>query len=189
MDVVKKQVVLEGITPIMFDRYSGSNDIALSPEDKMYFGRDGKTLVMPSVNIASFLGSEKNGAAKLLLESKVYKKVSGWLMASTMIRPTDVPFLRNGKPIKFGKFDKKGTDSGSHVYLRSDTARLKDNIPNPKVRPVLPTPWLLSFELDIIESKDVKEILVRDIFERGGMYVGLGTFRRFFGKFIIKKWE
>jgi len=35
----------------------------------------------------------------------------------------------------------------------------------------------------------VKEILVRDIFERGGMYVGLGTFRRFFGKFIIKKWE
>ena len=189
MEAIKRSVKLTGLTPIMFDRYSGDNSIALSVEQKMYYASDGKTLIMPATNIASFLGPEKNGAPKRLYKSTEYKDISAKLLAYTTITPSEVPFMRNGEPIQFGSFDDNGVDKSSGVYVRKDVARVKDNTPNPKTRPVLPAPWSLEFVLGIYIVKGISESIVMDVFDRGGLSVGLGTFRRVFGKFEIEKWE
>ena len=50
-DLIIRNITLEGERDIMFDRYPGNNDTTLPPEEKMYFAKDGKTLVLPSINL------------------------------------------------------------------------------------------------------------------------------------------
>lgn len=188
-EIVTRTVTLEGVSEIMFDRYPGDNQTQLEPWQKLYFAADGQTLVLPALNVLSFLSAHStNSAPKRLLDKRKFKDVANACLSFLTISPTALPFLRDGKPIVFGKFD-KDVDPTSGVYVHRSVARLDKGIPNPKVRPVLPLPWALAFTLTMLPNKELNEQQVMNLFEGGGLAIGLGTFRGVFGKFRIQSWE
>ena len=98
----KIQVRLDGITPIMFDRYAGDNKTSLKVEDKFYFDKDGKSLIIPAANVMSFLSAQNTTSiAKRFLPAKEYKKVAQGFLSYITINPFSIPLCRNGEQIVF----------------------------------------------------------------------------------------
>jgi len=189
VDIITRTVVLEGIQDVMFDRYAGDNTTQLEPLQKLYFAPDGQTIVLPALNLLSFLSAHNtNSAPKRLLDKRKFKDVANACLSFVTISPTQIAFVRDEKPIQFGKFD-KDVDPTSGVYIHRSVARLDKGIPNPKVRPVLPLPWALKFTLTLYPNKEVNEQQVMNLIEGGGLALGIGTFRGVYGKFRILSWE
>lgn len=178
-----KEVTLTGLTPILFDRYAGDNKTQLAPEQKLYLKNN--IVCLPAMNIISFLSAQNTESApKMLLDKREYKTVASALLASVIIDPSNIPFLSaDGKPIKFGGSFVDDVDSVSGIRLSYHVARLDKGIPNPKVRPTLDTPWSLKFKLSVLPHPDLNEDLIENLFVDGGVRLGLGTFRKAFGKF------
>jgi hypothetical protein len=171
----------------MFDRYTGKTDTP--PDQRLCFGDDGKALVLPALNISSFLGATNtDSAAKMFLDIRKYKRTAKALVAFTSIDPMLIPIMRDGEPILFNGFV-DDVDEAAGVYVHHAVARLKDGIPNEKHRPTIRLPWSVSFELVMMPNDVFSEQLVVNLFEQGGVAIGLGTFRGVFGKFLVDKWE
>lgn len=194
LEMVQRTVTLQGMTPIMFDRYAGDNQTKLEWYQKIYTVPGTNILSLPTSNIVSFLSAHNtNSAPKRLRDAKQFKKICNACLSFTMIEalegdPQYIPFLRNGKPITVGIFGEE-KDEQSGIYLDRRVARLDKGIPNPKERPVLPLPWSLTFQLTIVPNKEIKEQELLNLFTEGGIAIGLGTFRGVFGKFSVASWE
>lgn len=181
--ILTKQVTLTGLTPLMFDRYSGDKKTALMPDQKVYL--DKGHLVFPSLNMISFLSAgNTESATKRVLDKREYKPVAAALLSSISINPVLIPILRDGAPIKFGSFE-NDVDPVSGMHVERHVAKLPKGIPNEKVRPVLPLPWALQFELTIYPSEELNETIIERIFTIGGMQLGIGTYRGVYGKFAF----
>jgi hypothetical protein len=192
---VTRQVKIKGIglseeMGVMFDRYAGDNETKLEPWQKMYLGgEDGKTICLPSENLMSFLSAQNTDSApKRLLDSRKYKNFALACGSYVSIAPLMIPFLRGGKPIKFGKFVNE-RDPESGVYIARHVARLEKGIPNPKVRPVLPLPWELEFKLTILPNNVLQEQQLINVVTQGLLGLGIGTFRGRYGKAVVVSWE
>jgi hypothetical protein len=189
-ELITRKVKLAGITDIMFDRYPGDNQTKLEPWQKLYL-EPGNTKVigLPTLNIMSFLSAHNtNSAPKRLRDKRKFKDLANAILSFVSIRESFIPFLRDDKPVVFGKLD-NDRDSKSGVYVHYSVARLDKGIPNPKVRPVLPLDWSLEFTLDFFPNREIKEQDVLNLVEEGGRAIGLGTFRGVFGKFRVDRWE
>ena len=189
-----RKVILRGLSPIMFDRYAGDNDTKLEMWQKIYFADDQKTVVLPSINIISALSAQNTDSwPKRILDQRKYKKFCFACASYVQIEPYEIVFVREGKPIVFGKFDRDEhgveRDSLSGVYGRRDVARLEKGIPNPKYRPVLPLPWSLEFTLTLWPNREIQEQQLMNVFAEGVRSIGLGTWRGHFGKAEIEHWE
>ncbi len=174
------RVSLEGLTPILFDRYSGSNKEELAAEKKIYTSADGKYLVLPALNISSFLSAQNTESAPQRICGKQWKQVARSALSFVTISPILVPFLANGKPIPI---------DSKQLHIVEHVARLAKGIPNPKTRPQLDLPWGLDFEAMLFENPDLHEDLLEKLFRAGGIQIGFGTWRGLFGKFKVVKWE
>ncbi|WP_430229625.1 hypothetical protein [Paraburkholderia tropica] len=194
LEKVSRTVVLKGVRDIMFDRYAGDNKTKLEWHQKIYQVPGTDILCLPAINIVSFLTAHNtNSAPKRLRDKRAYKDIANACLSFTSIvghsiNPNYVPILRDGCPVRVGKFG-DDRDELSGIYLHRSVARLDKGIPNPKERPVLPLPWSIEFTLDIFPNKEIKEQEIRNLVEEGGLAIGLGTFRGVFGKFIIESWE
>lgn len=188
VDVTRRNVILRGLTPMMFDRYAGDNQTQLEPHQKMYYLEDMKTLCLPACNISSFLSSENTTSAPRRLLGKKYRQTAQACLSYVSIEPFLIPIRRNGDPIVFGAFEGE-KDPKSGTFIHRSVARLKGGLPNPKVRPVLPTPWELSFSITIYPNNEIKDEMLLKLFKDGGIALGLGTFRGVFGKFEVAAWE
>jgi len=187
-DYVTRAITLTGFSNIMFDRYAGDNKTELRPEEKFYFAQDGQTLVVPAANVVSLLTAQNTPSApKRFLDPRKYKGVASAILSYTVIQPHLIPLTREGKPIVFHGF-RGDRDEQSGCYIDRRVARLDKGIPNPKVRPVVPTPWELSFELLYYPNQEVQEEQIRNLLIRAGVSIGLGTYRGVFGKFVVSKW-
>ena len=174
----KLQTTFEGITPIMFDRYAGM-DMTLPVDQKFYFADDGKTLVLPSRNIMSFLSAENTiSAPKRLYDSKVYKNICRACKSYVSIDEFLIPFVRDGQPMLFNGFG-----DGQGLTIATDVARLDKGVPNDKKRPVIELPWSLQFTLTLWDNNELDVDKLIEIFVLGGIAVGLGTYRGVYGKF------
>ena len=189
-ELIKRTVRIRSLTEIMFDRYPGDNDTKLEPWQKLYLGGEtGRTIMLPSANIMSFLSAQNTDSApKRLLDSRKYKAFAQACGSFVTISPRMIPFLRDDSPIEFGNFIGE-EDPISGVYIDRRVARLEKGIPNPKVRPVLPTPWELEFVLSLLPNKTLQEQQLMNVFTEGLICLGLGTFRGQFGKAEVIKWE
>jgi hypothetical protein len=187
-----RRVKLSGLLPIMFDRYPGDNDTKLEPWQKLNFMPGSRLIALPVVSIMSFLSAQNTDSApKKLLDPRKYKRFCQACSSFVQIEnigTTHLPFLRDGKPIELGKLVGE-SDPLSGVYIDHDVARLKDGIPNPKVRPVLPLDWALEFTLTLFPNQDLQEQQLLNVFSQGGIAVGLGTNRPRYGKFEVVFWE
>ena len=189
-ETVKRKVRLRGLTAVLFDRYPGDNDTKLEPWQKMYLGGEsGREISLPSENLMSFLSAQNTDSApKRLLDSRSYKKFAQACASFVSIGPPMIPFLRDDKPIVFGKFV-DDVDPDSRVRIDRRVARLEKGIPNPKVRPMLTLPWELEFDLTLMRNKFLQEQQLLNIFTEGLLCLGIGTFRGQFGKAEVMLWE
>jgi len=193
-DIIKKHVVLTGIKETMFDRYAGDNKTKLLWHQKIYLIPGTNIVAFPTINLISFLTAHNtNSAPKRLRDKRAYKDICNACLSFVNIvgckeNAGYIPFLRDGKPIEIGDFDEE-KDSKSGIYIHRSVARLPTGIPNPKERPVLPLPWSMEFDIEILPNREIKEIEIKNLFEEGGMAIGLGTFRGVFGKFLVSAWE
>ena len=172
----KFDVQLIGTAPILFDRYPGSNKEELSPENKLYL--DGDKLVLPALNIMSFLSAENTESAPKRIIGKTWKTVAKAALSYVSVSPFLIPFTSKGKPV-----------TAKLVTIVSHVARLPKGIPNPKQRPQLALPWELGFQVTLFENIDLGVDLLKRLFVQGGEQIGLGTFRGLYGKFHVGKWE
>lgn len=194
--MIVRQVTIKGIAPLMFDRYPGDNDTKLTPSQKLYYAEDGRTLVLPSTNIMSFLSAKNTDSApKRLLDSRKYKKFTEACASFVMIQADskeyseDLVITRNGEPLVFEEFGDDEIDVSTGLFIKRDVARLEKGIPNPKVRPVLPLDWEISFRLSLFPNDQIQEQQLKNVFEKGGVAVGVGTWRGRFGKFTVSRWK
>jgi len=178
------RVTLRGIRPIMFDRYAGDNKTQLPPEQKLYFAADGESLVLPSTNIMSFLSAENTTSApKISYDPRKYKAVCQALRGFVTIEPWLIPILRDGEPIRFQGFGQNG------ITLHRSVARLAKGVPNPKERPLVDMPWSVSFTMTLWPNDDISVVELSNIVERGGIALGLGTYRGVYGKLVVDQWD
>ena len=194
---ITRKVRLVGIKEIMFDRYAGDNKTKLEWNQKIYLMPETNIMVLPIINIVSFLTAHNtNSAPKRLRDKRAYKDIANACLSFVSISNLkdktlpDIPFLRDGEEIKLGKIkpgDRHDPESG--LWLHRTVARLEKGIPNPQERPVLPLPWALEFELNIYPNKEIKEQEIKNLVVEGGLAIGFGTFRGVYGKFIIDQWE
>lgn len=190
-DMITVRVLLEGTKDVMFDRYAGDNSTRLSPEQKLYLSRGAETPVIgiPAENIISFLSAHNtNSAPKRLRDKRKYKDIANAILSFMDVREQFIPFLRDGKPIIFGTLV-DDHDETSGVYIHRSVARLDKGIPNPKVRPVLPLPWSLQFHLTLTPNAEIKEQEIYNLIVEGGRAIGIGTYRGFYGKFVVAAWD
>ena len=182
MKTVTRKVQLTGITPIIFDRYPGNNTEQLPPLEKLYL-RNGE-LIFPAINIKSFLGSLlTESAPQVVIGGKTWKSVANAARSFVSISPFEIPLTAKGKVIK---------KSSDQIVIRWDKPVVKkgpSTIPNAKERPQLNLPWEMDFTISLFETEQLSEARLRKIFEEGGAILGLGTYRREFGKFTVTKWE
>ena len=181
LKTIERTVVLSGLTPILFDRYSGNNKEQLSVMDKIYL--EGENMVLPSTNILSFLSAQNTESAPQRVIGRGYKEVCKAAQSFVTITPFQIPFLRNGKNI---------TVDNANIKIHHAVAKImkgKLAVPNPKERPMLETPWQLKFNIQLLETPELNEVLLKKLFEKGGLAIGLGTFRGVFGKFKVESWS
>ena len=196
-------IVLEGISGFMSDAFRGMTT-QLNAQDKMYLGapnaKGQRPIVFPVINMISYLTAVNTASApKILYPPKQYKEMAHAFASSIIIEGDSIPFTRDGKPILFGEFKPltkpdptssiSERDPLSGCFVLHNTARLEKGVPNPKIRPVLPTPWTLAFQMTVVPSKVIDIADVQRMFEDGGRLVAIGTFRPLYGKFALAKFD
>lgn len=191
-DIIERTVRLQGMAHVMFDRYAGDNKTKLQPGQMFYLDpTDSATIGLPNTNIMSLLSAHNtNSAPKRLRDARQFKKIANACLSYVSIEPAFIPFLRNDKPIKFTGFDSKNeVCPTSNAYIHRAVARLDKGIPNPKTRPVLPTPWELEFKITIFPNQEIQEQEIVNLLSEAGLAIGIGTFRGVFGKYIVTRWD
>lgn len=189
-EITKFRVQLTGLTDIMFDRYPGDNSTKLEPYQKFYFAPgNSKIIGIPAINLLSALSSHNtNSFPKRLRDKRKFKDLCNACLSFVSISPHFIPLLRKDKPIVFGQFE-EDVDKLSGAYIHRSVARLDKGIPNPKIRPTIPCPWSIEFELSLFPNKEISIQEVQNLIQDGGQAMGIGTYRGVFGKFYISKWD
>lgn len=182
MENIKRKVTLTGIRPIMFDRYSGSMKDQLEPLEKVYVSSENpKNLILPSVNIQSFLSAQNSESAPQRVLGRGWKSIAKAALTFVDISPMEIAFMRDGANATI-----------EDVVIDKRKAVIKKGqlcVPSDKLRPVLSLPWSLSFEITLYKNPDLHENVLRRLFDDGGIQIGLGSFRGVFGKFEVTQWE
>lgn len=174
-------VRLEGLRPMMFDRYAGDNSTQLPTAEKLYLSSD-QHLMLPSLNVLSLLTAENTKSVCRQFFGKVGKTVALGISAFVTIDPDDIPIL--------GLADTRIRFEGwnAQLSIHKAVARLPKGIPNPKERPVLALPWSVVFTMTYTENKYCTIENLRQALDWGGV-LGLGTFRPYFGRYSLVKFS
>lgn len=176
------EVLLSGVSPWMWNAFRGQEEIP--PERKLHVSTDGKTLILPAANIMGFLTSTLVGRScvNTFVPPKERPTVKAEVLASVALRENEIPILGDKDPILWTGFNGK-------VYVDERPAQASKTSRDIVRRPVISLPWAVRFHLLLNETEYVTEARMRDWFIQGGIVVGLGAFRPFFGKFEVTGWK
>lgn len=173
-------VRLEGLRPLMFDRYAGDNNTQLPTADRMYLD-DQARLTIPVLNLFSLLAAENTKSVCRQFFGKNGKTIALGISSYVTIEPFDILLHDDTGPIVF-------TGWNGQISVHKAVARLKNGIPNPKERPVVALPWHVMFTVAYSENRYCTLENLRQAFDWGGT-LGLGTFRPFFGRYEVTEWH
>lgn len=176
---------IEGIVPIMFCRFplpAGPGDTKKKKkqtiEEKMWVDENG--VYIPADNLRMLLIGNRfrPGAAKIYgseYESKKGTKYLNFCKACVWVVGD------NGK-VYFAPKREKQDDTDIRSFINATGGR------DTTERPVLNTPWSLSFTVQVTDDSVPPEI-VEQFFKVAGLRCGLGVYGPTFGRFIVKEWE
>jgi len=202
----KINVTLEGTKFILFDRLvknfddkKVAQDLENHPEKKFYMQED-KTLFIPDEFLYSFFASKfKTSCVTRFgpqgnMKSEARRELAENILSFVKLSPNRMVLIRNGKPIKFGKWDSNGYDpisQATQYFAKAVIEKSKGKlIPNPITRPSLPLPWEFSFEIILYPNTAyIDPDKLYFYFEVGGQTIGIGAYRPRFGTFKIKNWD
>jgi hypothetical protein len=173
-------VRLEGLRPLMFDRYAGDNNTQLPTADRMYLTNQGH-LIIPSINLFSLLAAENTKSVCRQFFGKQSKNIALGISSYVSIEPFDIPLCDATGQIQF-------TGWNGQISEHKAVARLPKGIPNPKTRPVVALPWYIEFDIQYVENRYCTYENLRQAFDWGGT-LGLGTFRPYFGRYELVEWQ
>ena len=173
-------VRLEGLRPLMFDRYAGDNTTKLPTEEKLYLDQD-QCLILPAINLFSLLCAENTKSVCRQFFGKQGKTIGLGIASFVNIEPFDIPILDDRGKIKFKGFNEQ-------IAIHKSVARVKGGIPNPKERPLINLPWAIEFQLQYVINTQCSYENLRQAVTMGGI-LGVGTFRPFFGRYEVTKWD
>lgn len=190
METTKIDIVLAGLSDIMFDRFFDHSGEDRPPERKLYLN-DNNEIVLPAENIYSFLFRDMAPTGVIrYVEKRGAKEYIAVGQSHMAIEPILIPFSRDGQPIKFKKF---GPDEP--FYINDWSAGLT-KMANGKVikqevrkRPVLRLPWELKFNVTLFKNDKFTDEKLRSYFETGGLVTALGSYRPRHGRFMVKEWN
>lgn len=169
---------LIGIRPILFDRYGGDNKTKLDNEDKGYRNDMGEYGI-PVLNVFSLLSAQNTPSVAKRFYGKQGRDVALGVLSFVNIES-------DGDDPMFAVIrDEKGKSYTKPSAIISHVARLKDGIPNPKERPMLPTGWRINLNITLQQNTLINEATLRKMLEQGGI-LGLGTFRPIFGRYRVE---
>jgi hypothetical protein len=179
-------VRLEGLRPLMFDRYAGDNNTKLPTADRMYLDPAAR-LIIPSINLFSLLAAENTKSVCRQFFGKQGKTIALGISSYATIEPFEIPLYSHedddGKPVRI-----QFTGWNEQISEHTAVARLKNGIPNPKTRPVVALPWYIEFAVEYAPNPHCTLENLRQAFDWGGT-LGLGTFRPYFGRYQLTQWE
>lgn len=189
LQLTKIDVKLQGIAPVLFDRFTDYSQDVKPPEQKLYLGA-GNVVCMPGANITEGLlfGKEPGGAAKVF-EGKKWADYIRMGLSHVFIDPVDVPFQRNGKPVILGEQGCK--DEGWEIVMKAGRTKkgsLSIKQP-PRPRPALLLPWELAFTITLLKNDIIDETKLLNWFTRAGLLIALGTYRPTYGRFTVANWD
>lgn len=173
-------VQLVGVRPLMTDRYAGDNNTKLPTIERLYLDSE-QRLIIPAINIFSLLCAENTKSVCKMLMGKQGKTIGLGIASYTTIREFEIAIMRSGMQLTLADF-------GTHIHEHVSVARLAKGVPNPKKRPLITLPWSLDFTIDHFENQFCTINNLRQVMELGGI-LGLGTFRPFFGRFNLTRFE
>jgi hypothetical protein len=164
----------------MFDRYAGDNNTQLPAREKMYLNAD-MQLTMPAINLFSLLCAENTKSVCKQFFGKVGRQIAMGIGAYVNIEPFEIPILDASGPVVFHGWN-------DQIVEHRSVARLNKGVPNPKDRPMLKLPWRIEFTVQYQENNLCTLENLRQAFTTGGT-MGLGTFRPFFGRYELTRWD
>lgn len=181
------KVKVNGMFGILFDRFIDLSADKRPVKDKLYLNEN-QELIFPSENVYAFFFGEKPGGCALRFEAKQWKQYKMVGMSYVTIAPEFIPFLRNGKTIKFNGFS-EGYDAEAKIKILHHKANIVKGrmiIPSPKTRPMLETPWELNFEITVFDNSLINVEKIKNWLIRGGIEISFGTYRPRFGRFTAE---
>lgn len=182
------EVTIEGIVPIMFNRFppppKPGHKEKKKPQtlkEKMWI--DNKGVYIPTDNLRMLLIGNRfrTGAAKIY--GSHYQSGNG--VKYIDFCKACVYVIGEGKKLDkvyFKPIRKKWDDTDVRSFITPKGGR------DTTERPILTTPWSLTFIVSITEEI-VAEEDVRRMYEVGGLRCGLGVYGPTFGRFRVTKWE
>jgi hypothetical protein len=186
LKIVTVSVRLESLSDIMFNRFIDQSAEQRPPQQKMYLDT-GNVVCLPAENIKAFLFGEFPAGCARKFEGKKGKDYMQVGLGHVFIKPSLIPFLRDGKPAAWKEFD--GTVfkiDRSSPRVRKGNLSIKQNVIE---RPVLTHPWSLEFEIDIVENNSIDYQKLYNWFVSGGILLALGTHRPEYGRFTVTEWK
>lgn len=182
----KASVKFVGCKPLLFDRYTGSNEAKPEPVDKVYWHKSGEDVLayMPQINIYSALSAENTKSVAKMYFGKKAKPIGMAINNSLVIDTHPILITQHGQPVRQQDFDSAFTVEHHVARInKSGTA-----IPNPKERPCLETPWELNFDIRFSPSGELTWEVMQQCFDYCGI-IGLGTYRPLYGGFRVEVTE
>lgn len=185
--MITVKCTIKGLVPAMHHRFpmpdkpgEKKRKSEQSIKDKCYM--DKKGVYLPTDNLRMMLIGNKNrrGAAYILgsyIESSKGTSYVNFCQACVWVRGIDDPLKVYYEPKR-----KTYDDTDVRSFITSTGGR------DICERPIIKTPWSLTFYVDITEEGPLAE-KVREFFEVAGLRCGAGAYGPTFGRFIVEKWE
>lgn len=150
----------------------------------MYINENGECGI-PILNVFSLLAAQNTPSVAKRFYGKKGRDVALGIMSFLNLESGE-----GNDPMFMPLRDDKGkvwTAKDSRITVLSHVARLKDGVPNPKNRPMIPTGWNIKMKLELQNNDFVNENTLKAMIEQGGI-LGIGTFRPIFGRYSVK-WD
>jgi hypothetical protein len=187
----KIMAVLNGMAPILFDKFKDHSSPDL-PEDQKLYVADG-LLVLPAANLTSFLVGEYPAGIIKVDKGKKFAEFTRIVKSHLSFGSPAFPILDGqGREIKFDSLadrERWGTCLEGGLTKSSGGKIIKQEA---KPRPFLKLPWKLAISINLFMTdcnKIVTPDVLQDWFIKGGVLVGLGSYRPLYGRFEVDSWE
>jgi len=180
------KITLEGISDILFDQFWDHDKMDRPMDQKMYLNEDDH-LVLPGANLHAFLWNTRKAGCVKFFEGKgsqPYLAREGFV---NVIDREAVFLGKNKKPIKWTGSIKKPLFVINASGVTGSGVKIVKQPKKP--RPGLYLPWSLSYEMSLVQNDMIDVQKLYNWVSRGGLLIGLGTWRPRMGRFIVSQWD